>query len=85
MKKRNWKADEMEMNINFYAARASFVFSGISLLCYCIGSYVQNGDLPFIPFLILCGQSIVFYSVQLAMTNRLTNNQRDDRKDGNEE
>ena len=85
MEKRNWKADEMEMSINFYAARASFVFSGISLLGYCIGYYVLNNNLPFIPFLILCGQSIVFYSVQLAMTNRLTNNQRDDRKDGNEE
>lgn len=85
MEKRNWKADEMEMSINFYAARASFVFSGISLLGYCIGYYVQNNNLPFIPFLLLCGQSIVFYSVKLAMTKRLANNQGDDRKDENEE
>jgi len=85
MKKRNWKADEMEMSINFYAARASYAFSGISLLCYCIGYYVRNGNLPFIPFLILCGQSIIFYSVKLAMTKHLTNNQENDGKDKNEE
>lgn len=36
MKKQRWKADEMEMTINFKSLRISFIFTELCLTIYCL-------------------------------------------------
>ena len=69
--KKNWKADEMEMAINYQAMRLSWLFVGITLLIYCIVSYILDGIFPFIPFMILLTQTMIFFAGKLWITNRL--------------
>ncbi len=69
---RKWKADEMEMSINFKAMRLSWVFVTAALLVWCVIELVVYGDTPFIPFIILCGQNIIFFSAKLIMTNKVS-------------
>ncbi len=67
-----WKADEMEMAINFKAMRLSWVFVTVVLLVWCVIELAINGDIPLIPFIILCGQNVIFFSAKLIMTNKLS-------------
>lgn len=51
---KNFKADEMEMAINFKAMRFAWILSELALALYCMVDLVMNENLPSIPFLILC-------------------------------
>ncbi len=65
------RADEMEMSVNFKAMRLSWALVGTSLAAWTIAEMAVNGELPFIPFLLLCAQSIVFFAAKLIITRRM--------------
>ncbi len=69
--KSKWKADEMEMSINFKAMRLSWVFVGVALIIWGIIGYIKNGDMPSIPFIILVAQIIIFFLAKLLIARRL--------------
>ncbi|MDD4565341.1 MAG: hypothetical protein PHE79_07725 [Eubacteriales bacterium] len=66
------KADEMEMAINFKAMRLSWVFVTVVLLGWVVCVYAQSGEFLFIPFSIVCIQTIIFFSSKLIITHRMT-------------
>ena len=71
MKNQKWKADEMEIAINYRAMRIAFVFSGIALLVYCIYEYVALKRLPTIPFVIFLVKEILFFVSKLFITSKM--------------
>lgn len=78
MKNKKWKADEMEMTINFKAMRVAFVFSIIALLAYCIYEAVVSKNLPTVPFVILTVQSAVFFISKLFLTKEMSEGANDE-------
>lgn len=78
MKNQKWKADEMEIAINYRAMRIAFVFSRIALLAYCIYEYVALKRLPTIPFVIFCVQGILFFSSKIFITSKMTKESDDE-------
>lgn len=78
MRKGNWKADEMEMMINFKSIRLSWIFSELSLVIYCFVEMIRTGDLPAVPFLILCVSGVIFFAGKLLMTRRLAEENDDE-------
>ncbi len=72
MSEKNWKADEMEMTINFKAMRFAYVFAEIALIVYCIVMTARTGDLPTWPFVILCASGCVFFGAKLWMTRKMS-------------
>jgi len=78
MKKRNWKADEMELAINLRAMRVSHCFTTLALVIYCGVVLAEQGDLPTIPFLILCVSNLLFFNVKLWLTRRLAKDADDE-------
>ncbi len=71
MKKLLIKADEMEMAINYKAARNAFVFLEFALAIYCLVSYLKSGELPWV-WLIFIVSGLIFYGTKLIETKRLT-------------
>lgn len=71
MKNRNWKADEMEMEINFRSIRIAYVFSLFALLIYCIFELVTANELMTIPFVILCVQCTLFFASKVYLTKKM--------------
>lgn len=69
---KKFKADEMEMAINFKAMRIAWIFSELTLAIYCIIDLVMDENLPFIPFLVLCISGILFLTSKLIMTKQMT-------------
>ena len=78
MKKQKWKADEMEIAINYRAMRIAFVFSNIALLAYCIYEYVALKRLPTIPFVIVCVQQVLFFISKVFITSKMTKESDDE-------
>ena len=77
-----WKADEMELSINFKAMRLSWVFVGVALTLWCIVKYIMEGEFPSVPFILLMTQNIIFFSAKLLIARRLTkNNSKADQED----
>ncbi len=72
MKKQSWKADEMEMSINFRAMRIAYVFSVLALIAFCGYEIIRFGKLPFIPFLILAIQGVLFFTTKLILTRKMS-------------
>ena len=72
MKTKKWKADEMEMTINFKAMRLSYVFTQLSLVVYCIVYTAIQGNLPLWPFIIMCISNFIFICSKLIITKNLT-------------
>lgn len=72
MKNRKWKADEMEMTINFKSTRIAFIFSILALLIYCIYGLVAMEELPTIPFIILCISCSLFLTSKLYLFKMMT-------------
>jgi len=72
------KADEMEMSINFKAMRLSWALTGACLAIWVIVEMALHGELPFIPFILLCLQSIVFFSAKLILTRTMVGAKRDE-------
>lgn len=65
------KADEMEMAINFKAMRLAWVVENLILLAWIIVDMAKTGELPFIPFMIIAVQNIIFFGSKLIMTRRM--------------
>jgi len=74
--KKKWKADEMEMAVNFKSMRISWVFVGVALVAWCLVFLIKDGDVPFIPFMILCIQNIIFFSCTLIYKRMLSGNEK---------
>ena len=72
------KPDEMEMSVNFRAMRVSWVFSGAFLAVWISVEMALHGELLFIPFILLCLQTIAFYIVKLILTKRMVRANDDD-------
>ena len=65
------KADEMEMSVNFKAARNAYVFLELALIIYCLVCYLKTGELPWV-WLIFIVSNLVFFGTKLIETKRLT-------------
>lgn len=78
MKKQKWKADEMEIAINYKAMRIAFLFSIIALLAYCVYDYVTSSEIPTIPFVIACIQGAVFFASKVFITYKMTKKDDDE-------
>jgi hypothetical protein len=78
MGKTKWKADEMEMTINFKSIRIAYVFSILALFGYCIYILITENELPLIPFIIFCGELCLFYLTKLCLTKKITRGSRDE-------
>ena len=76
MKNRSWKADEMEMAINFKAMRCAWAFLTLSLAVWCLSETISSGEIPVVPFVLECVSSIIFFSVKIGLTNRMTKSER---------
>lgn len=78
MQKKKWKADEMEMTINFKSIRIAYVFSIVTLLGYCIYDFAIQKELPFVPFIVVCGQLFLFYFSKLYLMKKMTRGNQDE-------
>ena len=76
MKNRSWKADEMEMAINFKAMRCAWAFLTLSLAVWCLSETISSGEIPGVPFVLECVSSFIFFSVKIGLTNRMTKSER---------
>ena len=76
--RKNWKADEMEMHINFRAMRVAYVFSVLALTVYCGYELIATGQLPAIPTLICCMESFLFFAVKLFLGRKAAAGEADD-------
>lgn len=72
MKNKKWKADEMEMMINFKSTRMAFIFSNLALLGYCIYGVITMEKILTIPFTILCGSCSLFFISKLYLSKKMT-------------
>lgn len=78
MQRKKWKADEMEMAINFRSIRVAYVFSIGTLLGYCVYDFALHKELPFVPFIVVCGQLFLFYFSKLWLTKKMTKGNQDE-------
>ena len=71
MKKIFSKVDEMELAINYKAARNAYAFLVLALAIYCLICFLKTGELPWV-WLIFIGSGLVFWGTKLIETKRLT-------------
>ena len=71
MKKIFAKADEMELAVNYKAARNSFVLLEIALAIYCLVFRLKTGELPWVWLIFIVG-GLVFWVTKRIETKRLT-------------
>ena len=71
MKKFFKKADEMELAVNYKAARNAFVFLELALAVYCLVCVLKTGELPWV-WLIFIISGLVFWGTKLIETKRLS-------------
>lgn len=69
-----FKADEMEMSINYKAARLAYVFVTISLLIWMVVDFAMKEKFPLPQFSIIIMQNIIFFGSKVVMTHRMTGN-----------
>lgn len=67
------KADEMEMFINFKSMRLSWTFMNVALIIWLAVTFIKSGELPFILFMIICFQNIIFFGSKLYITRQMSN------------
>lgn len=70
------KADEMEMCINFKSMRLSWVFVNIALIIWLVVSLVKSEEIPYILFIIIGLQNIIFFASKLYMTRRMSDDEK---------
>ncbi len=70
--KRKWKADELEMSINYKSVRASWAFSLLFLSIWNIVSIVQTGELALLACILLTIETLVFLTTKLILTKKMT-------------
>ncbi|RKM55564.1 hypothetical protein D6853_08380 [Butyrivibrio sp. X503] len=64
------KADEMELAVNYKAARNAFVFMEFTLAIYCLICVLQTGELPW-AWLIFVFSGLVFWGTKMIENKRL--------------
>ncbi len=69
--RQEWKADEMEMSINFTAARNAFVFAEIALLVDCFYQVMKDGNFA-VPLFILAAAGCVFWGTKQFVTRSMS-------------
>lgn len=77
MKNKKWKADEMEMTINFKSTRIAYIFSILALLAYCIYGFSLE-ELFTIPFVILCMSCLLFFISKLYLSKMMIKENSDE-------
>ena len=77
MKKR-FKADEMEMSINFKAVRASWVYSLLFLIVWNIVSVIKTGDIELISFILLVSETFIMLVVKSILTKKMSADSEND-------
>ncbi len=80
-KKHNWKADEMEMFINYKAVRCSWIFLEIGLLVFSIVYSIVDGTISLlssVPFIMVMASSSVFWIVKSYYTKQVTKVETED-------
>lgn len=77
MKKLSFKADELEMTINFKALRSAFVFNELCLTIYCLYRFYLDGELPEVSVIWLSGLAI-FFLMKYLYTYRITRDEGDE-------
>ena len=77
MKKR-FKADEMEMSINFKAVRASWVYSLLFLIVWNIVSVIKTGDTELISFILLVSETFIMLVVKSILTKKMSADSEND-------
>lgn len=65
------KADEMELTVNYKAARNAFAFLELALAVYCLVCVINTGELPWV-WLIFIVSGVVFWGTKWIETKRLT-------------
>ena len=70
------KPDEMEMFINFKSMRLSWLFVNISLIIWLAVSFIKSRELPFIQFMIICFQNIIFFGSKRYITRKMSSNEK---------
>ncbi len=70
--KKNVKADEMEVAINFKAMRIAFIFSTLALTVYCCLETFLSGALPTVPCIIWLSQGSLFFCAKFIFTKIAT-------------
>lgn len=70
------KADEMEMFINFKSMRLSWVFVNVALIIWLAVTFIKSGELPFILFMIISFQNIIFFGSKLYITRQISSNEK---------
>lgn len=71
------KSDEMELTVNYKAARNTFVFLELALDVYCLVCVINTGELPWV-WLIFIVSGLVFWGTKLIETKRLTGSEDSD-------
>lgn len=79
MKKIFTKSDEMELAVNYKAARNAFVFLELALAIYCLVCVLITGELPWV-WLIFIVSVLIFWGTKLIETKRLTDQGDPDEK-----
>ncbi len=66
-----WKADEMEMYVNFRAMRLAWSFTILALAAYIIYYIIKTSVIPTVPVLILSLQTIIFFVFRLISLRKM--------------
>jgi hypothetical protein len=72
------KADEMEMAINYRAARCGFFFLEIALLVYAYITFATTGQLPSVPLIMCSAGGAVFWFMKIYATHVMTKDNTED-------
>ncbi|MBR3356684.1 MAG: hypothetical protein IKG46_02540 [Solobacterium sp.] len=68
----HWKADEMERSVNLRAMQYAWAFLLVSLMIWVIAEYMSTGELLTIPLILILISNMIFFSVKLWLTKRMT-------------
>lgn len=71
MMNQRWKADEMEMTINFKSLRIAYIFTEFCLALYCVYKFVVSGEIPEVSVIWFSG-GVLFFLSKLIYTNKMT-------------
>lgn len=78
MKNPNWKADEMEISINFKSARNAFIFAILALLAYCLYGVIAMDKLLTVPFVIMVLSCCIFFITKVYLSIMMTRGSSDE-------
>lgn len=65
--------DEHEMIINLKAIRIAYAFTVILLVVFCLYTWFSTGDMPTVPFIIVCTQALVLRIAKSLLGRKIKN------------